>query len=142
MNGKLSSILNYNLYIQTTIESSHPFLPIETPLILSRFSRSKLMLMQQLISIKLGWWQGDIHKSKELITERPFFHVVKLNSIKVLITLTTQHNLKMQKLYVKTTFLNGYLDEDIYMNIPTPTNLTLVCKLTKSLYGLKQTSCA
>jgi len=71
-----------------------------------------------------------------------FFPVVKLNSIKVFITLTTQHNIEMQKLDVKTTFLNGYFEEDIYMNIPTSTNLTLVCKLTKSLNELKQTSCA
>jgi hypothetical protein len=71
-----------------------------------------------------------------------FFPVVKLNSIKVFITLTTQHNIEMQKLDVKTTFLNGYFEEDIYMNIPTFTNLTLVCKLTKSLNELKQTSCA
>jgi hypothetical protein len=54
MNGNLPSILNYNLYIITTFGSSHLFLPIETTLVLSGFSRSKLMLMEQLISIKLG----------------------------------------------------------------------------------------
>jgi hypothetical protein len=42
----------------------------------------------------------------------------------------------MHQLDVKTIFLNGYLDEKIYMNIPTPTNLALVCKLTKSFMDL------
>jgi hypothetical protein len=40
--------------------------------------------------------------------------MVKLNSIKVLIALVTQHYRKMHQLDVKTTFSNGYLDEDIY----------------------------
>ncbi|GJU65002.1 retrovirus-related pol polyprotein from transposon TNT 1-94 [Tanacetum coccineum] len=44
----------------------------------------------------------------------------------------------------KTTFLNGYLDEDIYMVQPKgfvdPKHLRKVCKLQRSIYGLKKAS--
>ena len=43
---------------------------------------------------------------------------------------------------VKTTFLNGELDEEIYMEQPegfiVPGKEKKVCRLVKSLYGLKQ----
>ena len=43
---------------------------------------------------------------------------------------------------VKTAFLNGNLDEEIYMEQPEgfvlPRNENKVCKLIKSVYGLKQ----
>ena len=45
---------------------------------------------------------------------------------------------------VKTTFLNGNLEEDIYMRQPegfiAGRNDSLVCKLQKSIYGLKKAS--
>jgi hypothetical protein len=45
---------------------------------------------------------------------------------------------------VKTAFLNGNLTEDVYMTQPegfvAPTNAGKVCKLQKSIYGLKQAS--
>ncbi|KAE8710943.1 GRAS family transcription factor family protein [Hibiscus syriacus] len=45
---------------------------------------------------------------------------------------------------VKTTFLNGKLEEDVYMTQPEgfvfPGNIGKVCKLQRSIYGLKQAS--
>ena len=41
---------------------------------------------------------------------------------------------------VKTAFLNGKLKKEVYMEIPEACNYKsyMVCKLNKSLYGLKQ----
>jgi hypothetical protein len=47
----------------------------------------------------------------------PYSLVVKINSIHVLLTLVTQHNFKIHQFDVKTPFLNGLLEEDIYMQI-------------------------
>jgi hypothetical protein len=45
---------------------------------------------------------------------------------------------------VKTAFLNGHLSEDVYMKQPEgfvdPKNAGKICKLQRSIYGLKQAS--
>jgi len=55
--------------------------------------------------------------------------------------LTTQYNLGMHQFDVKKTWLNNFLDEDIYLFMPKglliPPNPQIICKLLKSLYGLK-----
>ncbi|GJT83587.1 zinc finger, CCHC-type containing protein [Tanacetum coccineum] len=67
--------------------------------------------------------------------------VACISTIRLLIALTLIHSLVIHQMDVKTTFLNGELDEEVYMNqhqgFIMPDNENKVCKLIKSLYGLK-----
>ena len=60
----------------------------------------------------------------------------------MLIALAAVHDLKIHQMDVKTVFLNGELEEEIYMEQPegfiVPSKETKVRTLVKSLYGLKQ----
>jgi hypothetical protein len=68
--------------------------------------------------------------------------VARLTTIYVLLSLAASHGLLVHQMDGKTTFLNGELDEEIYMEQPTGfvanSQEGMVCKLLKSLYGLKQ----
>src|SRR4051812_18577006 len=71
-----------------------------------------------------------------------FSPVVKHSSIRTFFGIVAMHNLELEQLDVKTAFLHGELDEEIYMEQPEgfiePGKEAFVCKLKKSLYGLKQ----
>ena len=68
--------------------------------------------------------------------------VTRITSIRVLISLAAVYNLIVHQMDVKTAFLNGELEEEIYMEQPEGFVVhgqeSKVCKLDKSLYGLKQ----
>jgi hypothetical protein len=53
---------------------------------------------------------------------------------------------KVYQMDVKSSFLNGYLKEEVYMEQPNGFQLSdnpeFGYKMKKSLYGLKQASCA
>jgi hypothetical protein len=71
-----------------------------------------------------------------------FSPVVKLNTIRSVLSIVAAEGLHLEQLDVKTAFLHGDLDEEIYMQQPEGFSVKekekLVCRLTKSLYGLKQ----
>ena len=70
-----------------------------------------------------------------------FSPVVKMTSIRVVLAMATQSDMEIEQMDVKTTFLHGRLEEEIYMEQPegfAQTRRTdLVWRLRKSLYGLK-----
>ncbi|CAH9068398.1 unnamed protein product [Cuscuta epithymum] len=71
-----------------------------------------------------------------------FAPVTRISSIRTLIALASIHKLLIHQMDVKTAFLNGELEEEIYMMQPEGHVVSgqehKVCKLVKSLYGLKQ----
>ena len=76
--------------------------------------------------------------------QETFSPVVRLATIRALLVFVVNNNLIIHQMDVKTAFLNGDLAEDIYMEQPEGYKISgqthLVCKLRKSLYGLKQAS--
>jgi hypothetical protein len=68
-----------------------------------------------------------------------FAPVTKSATFRLLLTVSSKLNLQVQQYDVKSAFLNGELQEEIYMR-PPPGYLSndKVLKLNKSLYGLKQ----
>ena len=71
-----------------------------------------------------------------------FSPVVRHSSIRALLAYGLNHNMIIHQMDVVTAFLNGKLEEEIYMDQPEgfikPGTENLVCKLHKSIYGLKQ----
>ncbi|RVW38700.1 Retrovirus-related Pol polyprotein from transposon TNT 1-94 [Vitis vinifera] len=71
-----------------------------------------------------------------------FSPVVKHKSIRVLLAMVSVFDLELDQLDVKTAFLHGNLEEEIYMKQPEgfvdSEKSDHVCFLKKSLYGLKQ----
>lgn len=69
-----------------------------------------------------------------------FSPVVKYTSIRMILALAAAKKMKLRQFDVKTAFLNGDLEENIYMSQPIgyDDKSGRVCKLSKSLYGLKQ----
>jgi hypothetical protein len=97
---------------------------------------------------------GSIEKYKARFVEKGhaqrkgeyFFHtyslLATLTTIRVLLSLASSHGLLSHQMDVKMGFLNGELDKEIYMEQPDgfvrEGQERKVCKLLKSLYGLKQ----
>jgi len=71
-----------------------------------------------------------------------FAPVTKFTSIRCILALAALEDMEIHQMDVKTTFLNGKLEEEIYMEqlqgFVHQGGEHLVCKLHKSLYGLKQ----
>jgi hypothetical protein len=71
-----------------------------------------------------------------------YSHVARLTTIRVLLSLTVSCGLLIHQIDIKTTFFNGELEEEIYMTqsdgFVVKGQEDKLCKLQKSLYGLKQ----
>jgi Reverse transcriptase (RNA-dependent DNA polymerase) len=76
--------------------------------------------------------------------EETFSPVVRFTSIRLILAIVADLNLELHQMDVKTAFLNGNLEKEIYMEQPASFVVEgqehKVCKLLRYIYGLKQSS--
>jgi hypothetical protein len=77
--------------------------------------------------------------------DETFSPVARFESLRMLLALAALEDWHIHQMDVKSAFLNGVLDEEIFMEQPqgfiTTGSETQVCRLRKAIYGLKQASC-
>ena len=73
--------------------------------------------------------------------DETFSPVAMVKSIRILLAIAAYNDYEIWQMDVKTTFLNGSLEEDVYMTQPEgfviPNEARRICKLDKSIYGLR-----
>ena len=70
-----------------------------------------------------------------------FAPVAKMVTIRTILSIAVRMSLHIHQMDVKTAFLNGKLEEEVYMRLPCDENeISRFCRLNRSIYGLKQVS--
>ncbi|CAM8969523.1 unnamed protein product [Rhodiola kirilowii] len=114
----------------------------------------RIVKCKWLLRLKEGMNEGDPPRFKARLVAKGFTQkegvdyteicspAVKFKTIRIMLSLVAVYDLELEQMDVKTAFLHGELDEEIYMDQPVgfldnryPEH---VCYLNKSLYGLKQ----
>ncbi|GKE38513.1 retrotransposon protein, putative, ty1-copia subclass, partial [Tanacetum coccineum] len=76
--------------------------------------------------------------------EETFFPVADIRAIRILIAIAAFYDYDIWQMDVKIAFLNGYLSKEVYIEqhegFVNPKYLNRVCKLKRSIYGLKKAS--
>jgi Reverse transcriptase (RNA-dependent DNA polymerase) len=74
--------------------------------------------------------------------QETFAPMKKINIVRILLSIAVNQQWSLHQMDVKNVFLQGTLEEVVYMSLPPgyaqEDNTNLVCKLRKSIYGLKQ----
>jgi hypothetical protein len=91
---------------------------------------------------KTRWVVRGFTQQQGVDYEETFSHVIKPTTIRVVLSLAISKDWFIHQLDVKNTFLHGNLSETVYAHQPAGfvslSHFGFVCKLNKSLYGLKQ----
>jgi len=87
----------------------------------------------------------DFTQKEGIDYKKTFSPVSSKDSFRTIMTLVAHLDLELHQMDVKTAFLNGDIEEMIYVvqpeNFVLGDSKSMVCKLKKFIYGLKQASC-
>ena len=110
---------------------------IDQQLVLNGFLGTSWMSRAMLLGIKLGYTQIE-----GINFEETFAPVALLEAIRITLAFASYKDFKLFQMDVKSAFLNGFIEEEVYVEQPPgfvdPTHPDFVFKLDKALYGLKQ----
>ena len=115
---------------------------IGKPLRINGSSRGRRTLIVVLLSTKLELSQKGFRQVQGVDYDEIFSLVAMLKSVRIMLAIATFY--EIWQMDVKTTFLNGFLKEELYMMQPEgfvdPKGADKMCKLQRSIYGLVQAS--
>ena len=81
------------------------------------------------------------HQQYGIDFEETFSPIIKPPTVRMILSLAIQFDWPLRQLDMSSTFLHGFLREEVYMDQPPghvgPSKPNHVCRLWKSLYGLK-----
>uniref|UniRef100_A0A2N9JB37 Reverse transcriptase Ty1/copia-type domain-containing protein n=1 Tax=Fagus sylvatica TaxID=28930 RepID=A0A2N9JB37_FAGSY len=113
-------------------------------LVASGSSRPKANLRAILNDLKLRLVAKGFTQKRGIDYKETFSPVSKNDSLRIIMALVAHYDLELHQMDVKTAFLNGSLEEEVYMDQPKGFSIEgkehLACKLKKSIYRLKQAS--
>ena len=102
------------------------------------------MLIVVLLSTKLDLSKKVFDKVQDVEYNEIFSLVSMLKSVQIMLAIAAFYDYEIWQMDVKTAFLNGFLEEELYMMQPegfvNPKGANKVCKLQRSIYGLVQAS--
>ena len=104
--------------------------------------RTKRGANGEIVKYKARWVAQGFRQKHGIDYNETFAPVARFDSIRALLALVAHHDWELHQMDVKSAYLNGDLEEELYMRQPTgfvvKGSENLVCRLNKSLYGLKQ----
>ncbi|GJY85920.1 retrovirus-related pol polyprotein from transposon TNT 1-94 [Tanacetum coccineum] len=131
----------------------HKFDRLEVWVLVPKPKSVMIIALKWIYKVKLDEY-GDVLKSKARLVakgyrqeegidfEESFAPVARIEAIRILIANAATKNMIIYQMDVKTAFLNGDLQEEVFVSQPDgfedQDNLTHVYRLKKALYGLKQ----
>src|SRR6266516_3409357 len=115
---------------------------IGKPLRINGSSRGRWTLIVVLLSTKLELSQKVFDKVQGVDYDEIFSLVSMLKSVRIMLAIAAFY--EIWQMDIKTTFLNGFIKEELYMMQPegfvNPKGANKMCKLQRSIYGLVQAS--
>jgi hypothetical protein len=97
------------------------------------------------VDTRRAWWRGGTGSSMGLDSEDTFAPVCSYRTMRMILAVSAHENLVLRQFDVWTAFLNGELEEEVYVRPPPGAeHLSVgnkrVLRLRRALYGLKQAS--